>query len=98
MAGQGVLSKCILIAVDQVNAVYENVECYVIPCEAYTLGSVVYVLTYSHATHCHMIPCDAYTWASIVYIIAHSRGNYKPLIVPLPVDKIHYKYISRNDQ
>ena len=70
MAGQGVLSKCILIADDQVNAVYENVER-------------------------HVIPCDAYTWESAVYIIAHSWGNYEPLIVPLPVDKVHYKYISR---
>ena len=69
MAGQGFLSKCILIAVDQVNAVYENVER-------------------------HVIPCDAYTWESVVYIIAHSRGTYEPLIVPLPVDKIHYKNIT----
>ena len=81
MAGQGFLSKCILIAVNQVNAVYENVEC-------------------------HVIPCDAYAWKSVVYAIAHSQGNYEPLIVPLPVDKIvqldywwvvdkiNYKYIS----
>ena len=70
MAGLGVLSKYILIAVDQVNAVYGNVER-------------------------HVIPCDAYTWESVVYVIAHSWGNYKPLIVALPVDKIHYKNISR---
>ena len=69
MAGQGFLFKCILIAVDQVNAVYENVER-------------------------HVIPCDAYTWESVVYVIAHSWGNYKPLIVSLLVDKVHYKNIS----
>ena len=44
MTGQGFLSKCILIAVDQVNAVYENVERHVIPCDAYTWESVVYVI------------------------------------------------------
>ena len=44
MAGLGLLSKCILIAVDQVNAVYENVERHMIPCDAYTLESVVYVI------------------------------------------------------
>ena len=44
MAGQGVLPKCILIAVDQVNAVCENVARHVIPCDAYTWESVVYVI------------------------------------------------------
>ena len=47
MAGQGVLSKRILIAVNQVNAVYENVERHVIPCDAYTRESVVYVIAHS---------------------------------------------------
>ena len=51
MAGQGFLYKCILIAVSQVNAVYENVECHVIPCDAYTWESVVYVMAHSRGTY-----------------------------------------------
>ena len=41
MAGQGVLSKYILIAVNQVNAVYEHVERHMIPCDTYTRESVI---------------------------------------------------------